>query len=128
MPKFKPLDSLSQSHSEKVFYLNTDASAEALISNATARIQSLMNLHSDIANLLPGSEADVSYLGAVSMYLLSDVYSLLEELENRADGYKGDKRDKALIDQQAKTIIAPTEIIGESHRAKAEQPQGGDHE
>ncbi len=126
MPDFKPLESLSQIHSEKVFYLNTDASAGALISNATARIHSLMNLHSDIANLQPGSEIDASYLGAVSTYLLSDVYSLLEELEGRAERDKGDKSDKALIDQQAKTIIALTEIIGENHRAKAEQ--GGDHE
>ncbi|ENJ0753529.1 hypothetical protein AB0049_004754 [Salmonella enterica] len=124
MPNFKSLESLSQSHSEKVFYLNTDASAGALISNATARIHSLMNLHSDIANLLPGSKVDVSYLGAVSTYLLSDVYSLLEELESRTESDKGDKSDKALIDQQAKTIIALTEIIGENHRAEAEQGGG----
>lgn len=118
MPNFKPLNSLSQSHSEKVFYLNADASAGALISNATARVHSLMNLHSDIANLQPGSGVDISYLGAVSSYLLSDVYSLLEELEGRTEN---DKSDKTLIDQQAKTIIALTEIIGESHRAKTEQ-------
>ncbi|ECG2981505.1 hypothetical protein EWG90_05995 [Salmonella enterica subsp. enterica serovar Derby] len=124
MPDFKPLESFSQSHSEKVFYLNADASAGALISNATARIHSLMNLHSDIASLHPGSEVDISYLSAVSAYLLSDVYSLLEELESRAESDKGDKSDKALIDQQAKTIIAMTETIGENHRAKAEQGGG----
>ncbi|EBS0795550.1 hypothetical protein KTK71_001411 [Salmonella enterica] len=100
MPNFKPLNSLSQSHSEKVFYLNADASTGALISNATARIHSLMNLHSDIANLQSGSKVDISYLGAVSTYLLSDVYSLLEELEGRTEN---DKNDKTLIDQQAKT-------------------------
>ncbi len=126
MPNFKPLNSLSQSHSEKVFYLNADASTGALISNATARIHSLMNLHSDIANLQPGSEVDISYLGAVSTHLLSDVYSLLEELEGRTENDERDESDKALIDQQAKTIIALTEIIGEIHRAKTEQ--GGDHE
>lgn len=129
MRNFKPLNSLSQSHSEKVFYLNADASTGALIGNAIARIHSLMNLHSDIANLQPGSKVDVSYLGAVSTYLLSDVYSLLEELEGRTEKDKrdkGDKSDKALIDEQAKTIITLTETIGEIHRAKTEQ--GGDHE
>ncbi|ECE7748603.1 hypothetical protein EUW85_04590 [Salmonella enterica subsp. enterica serovar Ngili] len=124
MHNFKPLNSFSQSHSEKVFYLNADASAGALISNATARIYNLMNLHSDIANLQPGSEVDVSYLGAVSAYLLSDVYSLPEELEGRTENDKSDKSDKALIDQQAKTIIALTEIIRENHRAKTEQGGG----
>ncbi|EHI7916613.1 hypothetical protein J9M50_003499 [Salmonella enterica] len=119
MPKFKPLYSLSQSHSEKVFYLNTDASAEALISNATARIQSLMNLHSDIANLLPGSEVDASYLGAVSMYLLSDVYSLLEELEDRAEKY-GDARE--LIKQHAITYSELTGFI----RKQNQQQEGED--
>lgn len=123
MPNFKPLNSLSQSHSEKVFYLNADASTGALISNATARIHSLMNLCSGIAELKPGGTIDASYLGAVSSYLLSDAYSLLYELEARA---MNDKGDKTLIDQQAKTIIALTETIGEIHRAKNEQR--GEHE
>ncbi|EBV5083844.1 hypothetical protein DO659_10690 [Salmonella enterica subsp. enterica serovar Minnesota] len=111
MPDFKPLNYLSQLCAEDVFYFNADASTEALMSNATARIHSLMNLHSGIAELKPGSEVDISYLSAVSTYLLSDAYSLLAELETRAEGSRD---DKALIDQQAKAITALSEIIGKN--------------
>ncbi|EBA9765768.1 hypothetical protein CFJ40_26890 [Salmonella enterica] len=124
MHNFKPLNYHSQISAEDVCYFNADASTEGLINNATARIHSLMNLHSDIANLQPGSVLDVSCLGAVSTHLLSDVYSLLEELEGRTENDKRDESDKALIDQQAKTIIALTETIGEIHRAKTEQGVG----
>ncbi|EIZ2107007.1 hypothetical protein MOQ95_001521 [Salmonella enterica] len=123
MPNFKPLNHHSHISAEDVFYFNADASTEALINNATARIHSLMNLCSDIAELKPGSTIDASYLGAVSSYLLSDAHSLLYELETRAMNDKGDKK---LIDEQAKAIISLTEIIGENHIAKNEQ--GGDHE
>ncbi len=123
MHNFKPLNDHSQISAEDVFCFNADASTEGLINNATARIHSLMNLCSGIAELKPGGTIDASYLGAVSSYLLSDAYSLLYELEARA---MNDKGDKTLIDQQAKTIIAMTEIIGEIHRAKTEQE--GDHE
>lgn len=125
MTNFKPLDNFSQAHADDVFYFDANASDEALIDNATNRIYNLMNLHSDIANLHKDNQIDVSYLGAVSTYLLSDAYSLLTELSDRQMKNQGNS-DKALIDRQAKAIIALTEIIGKN--ARGEDEQGGDHE
>ncbi|ENZ9957596.1 hypothetical protein ACFLJF_003131 [Salmonella enterica] len=120
MPNFKPLDGSSQAHTDDVFYFDANASDEALIDNATNRIYNLMNLHSDIAGLHKDNQIDASYLSAVSTYLLSDAYSLLTELSDRQMKNQGNS-DKALIDQQAKAIIALTEIIGKNARAKDEQ-------
>ncbi|EKB5611080.1 hypothetical protein OPA95_000129 [Salmonella enterica] len=125
MPNFKPLNDFSQGHADDVFYFDANASDEALIDNATNRIYNLMNLHSDIAGLHKDNLIDASCLGAVSTYLLSDAYSLLTELSDRQMKNRGNS-DKALIDQQAKTIIAMTEIIGKN--ARGENEQGGDHE
>ncbi|EDS7006047.1 hypothetical protein A3R75_002323 [Salmonella enterica subsp. diarizonae] len=120
MTNFKPLDGSSQAHADDVFYFDANASDEALIDNATNRIYNLMNLHSDIAGLHKGNLINASCLGAVSTYLLSDAYSLLTELSDRQMKNQGDS-DKALIDRQAKAIIALTEIIGKNARAKDEQ-------
>ncbi|EBS4088476.1 hypothetical protein E1A34_26690 [Salmonella enterica subsp. enterica serovar Newport] len=125
MTNFKPLDGFSQAHADDVFYFDANASDEALIDNATNRIYNLMSLHSDIAGLHKDNQIDASYLSAVSTYLLSDAYSLLTELSDRQMKNQGNS-DKTLIDQQAKAIIALTEIIGKNARAKDEQER--DHE
>ncbi|EKQ0890364.1 hypothetical protein P4Q63_001811 [Salmonella enterica] len=125
MPNFKPLDNFSQAHTDDVFYFDANASDEALIDNATNRIYILMNLYSDIAGLHKDNQIDASFLGAISTYLLSDAYSLLTELSDRRMEKQGNS-DKALTDQQAKAIIALTEIIGKN--ARGEDEQGGDHE
>ncbi|ENR5476197.1 hypothetical protein ACEVSO_002004 [Salmonella enterica] len=120
MPNFKPLDGSSQAHADDVFYFDANASNEALMDNAMNRIDNLMKLHSDIGNLLADNPISASHLGAVSVYLLSDAYSLLTELSDRQMKNKGNS-DKALIDQQDKAIIALNEIIGKNARAKDEQ-------
>ncbi|EHH2969144.1 hypothetical protein J7Y79_000288 [Salmonella enterica] len=125
MHNLKPLDNFSQDHADDVFYFDANASDGALMDNATNRIYNLMKLHSDIAELPKDNLIDASCLGAVSTYLLSDAYSLLTELSGRQMKNQGNS-DKALIDQQAKAIIALTEIIGKNARAKDEQ--GVDHE
>ncbi|EOZ4486164.1 hypothetical protein ACQLT9_002936 [Salmonella enterica subsp. diarizonae] len=125
MHNLKPLNDFSQSHADDVFYFDANASDEALIDNATNRIYILMNLYSDIAGLHKDNQINTSFLGAISTYLLSDAYSLLTELSERQMKKQGNS-DKALIDQQAKAIIALTEIIGKN--ARGEDEQGGDHE
>ncbi|EBA8669362.1 hypothetical protein CCO21_00170 [Salmonella enterica] len=125
MPNFKPLDGFSQAHADYVFYFDANASDEALIDNATNRIYNLMNLHSDIAGLHKDNQINASFLGEISTYLLSEAYSLLTELSERQMKKQGNS-DKALIDQQAKAIIALTEIIGKN--ARGEDEQRGDHE
>ncbi|HAF4899220.1 TPA: hypothetical protein G8O11_005565, partial [Salmonella enterica] len=107
MPNFKPLNDFSQGYADDVFYFDANASDEALIDNATNRIYNLMKLHSDIGNLLADNPISASNLGTVSTYLLSDAYSLLTELSERQMKNQGNS-DKALIDQQAKAIIALT--------------------
>ncbi|EEB7340668.1 hypothetical protein DI121_12820 [Salmonella enterica] len=125
MTNFKPLNDFSQDHADDVFYFDANASDEALIDNATNRIYNLMNLHSGIANLHKDNQINACCIGAVSTYLLSGAYSLLTELSERQMKKQGNS-DKALIDQQAKAIIAMTEIIGKN--ARGENEQGGDHE
>lgn len=79
-PRFIPLNANSQGNSDNVLYFDAGAAPDAIYECAMARLKALIDLLEELHELKTITSTSASSLSIIATLLLSDVYSLFEEL------------------------------------------------
>lgn len=79
-PHFIPLNYASQGNNENVLYYDASAAPDDIYECAMARLKALIDLLEELHELKTITSTSASALSVLASLLLSDVYSLFEEL------------------------------------------------